>query len=164
MLQRSPALALALVIAAVTACGDNHSSPDAQPHGDGPVAIDSAIDAAPQTPRAMISTGDFGAGNPGVLARLDVASLVMTTGLAPTGAIGDDIVLRHFGHELFVVNRADGNNVTVLDDTALTVTEQLATGAGTNPQDVAEVGSDLYVPIYGGSASPCSRAARRRRP
>ncbi|MBA3539606.1 MAG: hypothetical protein H0T79_08240, partial [Deltaproteobacteria bacterium] len=57
--------------------------------------------------------------------------------------------LRKFGDELFVVNRTS-NNVTILNATTFALVEQLATGAATNPQDVAVHGSKLYVPALSG--------------
>jgi hypothetical protein len=98
--------------------------------------------------RAVVVAGDFTAGDPGVLSTLDVPRREVRTNAGPALAIGDDPVLRHVGHELFIVNRADGNNVTVLDDQTLALVEQLGTGNGTNPQDVAVVGDRLYVPTY----------------
>jgi hypothetical protein len=58
-------------------------------------------------------------------------------------------VLRKFGNELFVVNRAGGNNVTILDASSFEAREQLGTGAGSNPQDVATFGDKLFVPATG---------------
>ena len=154
MLHRSACLALAFALAlalpAVAACGDNHDSADAQASGDGQhgSGSDDAHGATGST--AAIVAGDFGAGDPGVLATLDSHALTVTQGRAPAGAIGDDPTLRHFGNDVFVVNRADGNNVTLLDDHTFAVVAQVATGASSNPQDVALAHGKLYVPVYGG--------------
>jgi hypothetical protein len=95
--------------------------------------------------------GDFTAGNPGVLSTLDMGSHAVMTNVGPTMAVGDDPMLRHVGRELFIVNRADGNNVTILDDQTLALKEQLGTGASSNPQDVAVLGNKLYVATFGGT-------------
>lgn len=99
--------------------------------------------------RAVIVAGDFTPGAPGVMASLDMETTAVTQGVAPNGAVGDDPMIRRFGDELFVVNRADGNNVTILDAITLAPVEQLATGAGSNPQDVAVIGDQLYIPALG---------------
>lgn len=147
------ALLSALLFAA--ACGgDNASTPDAHTGIDGhgsDAGIDSGSGSGSAAPQIAVAiTGDFQAGAPGVLAKLDTTALTVTQGLAPTGAVGDNPVVRHIGHELFVVNSLDGNNVTILDDQTFAVVEQLGTGASSNPQDVAVVGQKLYVPVYGG--------------
>lgn len=137
-----------LVIAlALAACGDDKSSMstvDAAGSGSG-------VDAAPTPPRAVVVAGDFGgADHPGVMAAIDPATRVVTKMIAPQGAIGDDPVLRHVGHELLIVNRSDGNNVTILDDQTYAFVAQESTGTGSNPQDVAAVGAKLYVPTLAG--------------
>ncbi len=101
--------------------------------------------------RAVIVAGDFTPGSPGVMSSLDMETAAIEQGVAPTGAVGDDPIVRRFGDELFIVNRADGNNITILDAITLELVEQLATGAGSNPQDVTVVGNELYVPAYGTS-------------
>jgi hypothetical protein len=102
-------------------------------------------------PTVIAAAGDFTAGHPGVMSTIDLATQAVTQNAAPPGAVGDDPVLREFGNELFVVNRADGNNVTILDATTLALIEQLGTGPGSNPWDVAVKGNKLYVPVWGGS-------------
>jgi len=125
---------------ALIACGDNLALPDAG----------APIDAPAGPPRAVIVAGDFMAGHPGVLTTLDLATRTVATNVGPALAVGADPILRHFGNELFIVNRADGNNVTILDDQTLALKEQLGTGAGSNPQDVAVRGQKLYLPAFGG--------------
>jgi hypothetical protein len=133
-------IALFLVLAA--ACGSDHKA-----KADGPPAAD----APPAKPTAVVVAGDFTAGHPGTLAVVDVQAKTIATNAAPAGAVGDDPVIKHVGSELLIVNRNDGNNVTILDDKTRGLIMQLATGASSNPQDVA-VGSDgkLYVPVFGG--------------
>jgi hypothetical protein len=122
------------------ACGDNRALPDAG----------APVDAAPGPPRAVVVAGDFVEGHPGVLSTLDLETRTVTPNVGPALAVGDDPILRHFGNELFIVNRVDGNNVTILDDQTLALKEQLGTGAGSNPQDVAVRGPKLYLPAFGG--------------
>lgn len=117
------------------ACGDNHAAPDAA--------------TPPGGQRAVVVAGDFTMGHPGVLSTLDPATRKVRVNAGPAMAVGDDPVLRHFGSELFVVNRSDGNNVTILDDRSLELEDQLGTGAGSNPQDVAVLGDKLYVATFG---------------
>jgi len=132
------ALAPALVPLGLAACGDNLAGrPDASP-----------ADAAPPGTRAVIAAGSFKAGEAGVLSALSFDPMEIEQRVAPNGAIGDDPMIRKVGGELFVVNRADGNNVTILDAVTFAVKEQLATGAGSNPQDVAVSGDKLFVPVF----------------
>jgi hypothetical protein len=100
-------------------------------------------------PRAVIVAGDFNPGHPGVLSTYDPASGMVRMNVGPAMAVGDDPMLRHIGRELLIVNRNDGNNVTILDDQTLAFKEQLGTGPSSNPQDVAVIGNKLYVPTYG---------------
>ncbi len=132
-------LALLLLVAA---CGDNNHVGDDSP-------VDSGVDAAPVLPRAVVVAGDFIPGHPGVMSTLDIGSRTIKTNVAPAGAIGEDPILRHKGDELLVVNRASGNNVTILDANTFALVEQLGTGAGTNPQDVAIIGNKLFVATLG---------------
>lgn len=128
-----------LAVLLLTACGDdNRVTPDAP-----------TPDAPPATPRAVVVSGTFTPGEPGVMSMLDLDTLVVEQRVAATGAVAEDPLIRRIGGELFVVNRAAGNNVTILDANTFALKEQLATGAGSNPQDVAVVGDKLYVPAFG---------------
>lgn len=131
-------LALGLALSTVAACGDDGQvgpTPDAPP------------DAADAEIRAVVVAGDFD--QAGVMSELDVRTLRVTPNVAPTGAISSDPVLRLVGDELFVVNRFGGNNVTILDRGTFAVKEQIGTGAGSNPQDVAVHQNKLYIPALG---------------
>jgi len=136
---RTSSLALLLLLLVLpAACGDNlRGAPDA------------AGDAGPARPRAVIVAGTFTPGEAGVMSALELDPPAVQPRVAPNGAVGDDPVLRKVGGELFVVNRADGNNVTILDAATFAVKAQLPTGAGSNPQDVAVVGDELFVPAFG---------------
>ena len=130
-------LEIAIACVLVAACG---SSSKKKPGPDAP--------AGPST--AVVVAGDYTAGDPGILSTVDVEARTVMKNVAPQGAVGDDPMLRQFGNELFVVNRADGNNVTILDAHTFALVEQLSTGAGSNPQDVAVRGNQLFVPVFGG--------------
>ncbi|MGE3546492.1 MAG: hypothetical protein AB7L28_21375, partial [Kofleriaceae bacterium] len=106
-------------------------------------------DAMSVTTRAVVVAGDFNPGHPGVLSALDVETQTMTSNVAPAQSIGSDPIVRRIGSELFVVNRADGNNITILDAQTFQLVEQLGTGASSNPQDVAAVDDKLFVAAFG---------------
>ncbi|MBP6837299.1 MAG: hypothetical protein KA190_08350 [Kofleriaceae bacterium] len=132
-----PAATLTLGLALI-ACGDNthdhdHGADAAPGDGDAPIA-------AP--PRAIAVSGDFA--TTGVLSVVNVVAGTVQVG-AVAGVAGGDPVLRRAGAELLVVNRASGDNVTILDLDTLALVDQLGTGAGSNPQDAAVVGTKLYV-------------------
>jgi hypothetical protein len=123
---KTTALVLALWTAA---CGSDGDNPD-----------------IPVQNLAVVVAGDFTPGSPGVMSALDLDTMEIEQQIAPNGAIAEEPMLRRVGGELFVVNRAAGNNITILDATTFELIEQLATGEGTNPQDVAVVGNRLFVP------------------
>ena len=126
----------------LVACGDNAKPSEVTPDGTTP-------DTPAAPPRAVAVAGDFVTpGFSGVMSALELESLEMTQNVAPDGAIGSDPVLREVGDELFVVNRSNGNSVTILDASTFAFKEQLSTGAGSNPQDVAVFGSKLFVPAW----------------
>lgn len=136
------------MLALLAACGDSthgHPTPDGGVDAGG----DAAIDAPPAPTRAVVVAGDFSPGSPGVLSVLDLATRTVMANVGPAGAIGEDPVLRKHNGELLVVNRASGNNVTVLDANDFSLVEQLGTGAGTNPQDVAVIGNKVFVATLG---------------
>jgi hypothetical protein len=124
--------ALPSILLAVAACGGSEDNPD-----------------IPTQNRAVVVSGDFTPGSPGVMSALDLETQQMDQRVAPNGAVGSDPVIRRVGGELFVVNRADGNNVTILDAITFELIDQLATGPGSNPQDVAVVGDRLFLPALG---------------
>jgi hypothetical protein len=131
---------VSLLLAA--ACGDNI----APPAGDPDAAPDPGPDAA-VTAKAIITAGDFNV--TGTIATIALPSRTVTANAVAGVAQGDPII-RRFGSEVVIVNRQGGDNVTVLDATTLQlVGEQMATGAGSNPQDVAAVGRKLYLPALG---------------
>ena len=130
---RTSALAFIPAAAALAACGDNLPDPSARP---------------PAEARAFITVGDFQA--TGLVTTVDLPSMWVDVD-AVSGVAGADPIVRRLGDEIAIVNRFNGDNVVVLDADALQqVDDQMATGAGTNPQDAAAVGRKLYVPALGG--------------
>jgi hypothetical protein len=91
-------------------------------------------------------SGDFDV--TGIVSTVQLASLEVTTDVASGTASGDPMI-RQVGDELFIVNRFGADNITILDATTLQLVDQISTGAGSNPQDVAVVGDRLYVPALG---------------
>jgi len=132
-------LLLVTFSALLAACGDNLAGPRDAPAGD----------ASPAKPRAVIVAGNFMPGEAGVMSSLSFDPLNVDQHVAPNGAVGSDPMIRKVGGELFVVNRADGNNVTILDAVTFAVKDQLSTGPGSNAQDVAVAGDKLFVPAFG---------------
>ena len=140
-------LMLALVAFAVPAAACGGEDENILPSIDAPMQdIDAAVDADP-TPRptAVVVTGDFNV--TGVFSTIDVATRApMTNVLA--GVAGGEPWIRKFGNELFIVNRAGGNNVTIVGGSPFRFVDQFGTGGGSNPQDVAVVGNKMYVPVF----------------
>lgn len=118
-------------------CAACSGDPNAPP-GDGPMAES----------RTLVVAGTFMPGETGVMSELTFDPLTVRQRVAPNGAVGSDPVLRKFGDELFVVNRSDGNNITILEASTLAVKAQLAAGAGANLQDVAVHGDKLFAPAF----------------
>lgn len=128
---------LSLAVLLLAACGDG--SPDPQ--------HDAGVDAGAAPVRAVVVAGDFNAGSPGVLSVVDIERRTVMQNVGPAMAVDHDPVLRKHGDELFVVGRGL-NNVTILDAADFSFLEQLSTGAGTNPQDVAVVDDQLFVATF----------------
>jgi hypothetical protein len=134
-----------LILALLAACGDNLP----------PLAEGTFADAGGGTPDAA-PTPDSG---PTTATAFAVATDFFTTGVASTiaipaldvtapaieGVASTDPVARLQGDHLFVVNRFNQDNITILDPARLTLVDQISTGAGSNPQDAARVGDRLYV-------------------
>lgn len=136
--------------AGVIACGDDRSAPDALNNiSDGSAQPVDAPPAGSASPNAVVVAGDFStAGLMSHVVAGDTPTVDMN--VAPSGAVGVDPVLRHFGTDLVVVNRVE-NNITLLDDKTFALIDQLSTGSSSDPQDVAIAAGKLYVPIFGGS-------------
>nr|HEX4313963.1 hypothetical protein [Kofleriaceae bacterium] len=143
---------IVLFAAAAAACGDNHAALDASPNpsDDGSGMDGGTIDGAGAPSTINVVAGDFTAGDPGIMTTVDDRSHSTAEDRAP-GAIGDDPVSRLDAANgvLYVINRADSNNLVQLD-TAFQNIQQFSTGSGTNPQDVAVVGTKFYVATLAG--------------
>ena len=133
---------LFLILLAVTACGDNNATPDAATGDTG------TPDAYVPRPRAVAVSGDYMSPGTGLLSRLEVDTLDMRQNVV-TGAVQGDPALRYIDGKLYVINRYGSNNITIIDAATLQFEEQISTGEGSNPQDVAVVGNKLYVPALG---------------
>ncbi|MCE9580070.1 MAG: hypothetical protein K8W52_43545 [Deltaproteobacteria bacterium] len=132
---------LALSLLFVAACGDNAIAPT-------PESPDAAIPGTPDAmpgATAVIVAGDFA--STGVLSTIKMPSLAVTPN-AVAGVAGGDPFVRQYGDELFIINRSTGDNITILGHD-LALVQQVGTGAGVNPQDVAVDGRTLYVPGLG---------------
>lgn len=144
---RTVAFAFALALAlALVACG---GSDEFVPPGDDDPAVDAGPDpdaGGPAPSRVAAVAGDFVA--TGVLSTVDAPSLAVDSA-AVAGIAGSDPAIRRVGDELFVINRFGGDNVTIIDAGTLALVDQLSTGSGSNPQDVAVVGDKLYVAALG---------------
>ncbi len=129
----------------LAACGDDGSTDDDMADMD----ADDTDDVTPDVTRAVVAAGDFMAGAPGVLSTLDLATTTVAQNVAPAGAVSSDAVMRKIGDSLYVVNRLGANNITILSADDYSLEQQISTGENSNPQDVAVVGTKLYLPALG---------------
>lgn len=93
--------------------------------------------------RAFIVAGDYTSGM-GLASTIAIPSLEVIRNVI-AGVASDDPVLRLHDGRLYIVNRFGHDNITILDAASLSLIEQISTGPGTNPQDVAVRGETLYV-------------------
>src|SRR5436190_15732662 len=107
---------------------------------------DSSSYTGPEVPQAVAVSGDFNM--TGLMSKLDLTTMEVAQNVGGAGTVAGDPVMRRIGDRVYVINRNGGNNVTVFDATTLTFVDQFGTGEGTNPQDVAQVGDNLYVPMF----------------
>lgn len=132
--------ALGLLAALASGCGDDTMGPDAGPDA-GP-GVDAEVPDAGPTSTAFLAGSDYG--GLGIASILEVPSLdIARNQLA--GVVSDDPVVRYFDGRIYVINRFNHDNVTIVDAATRTLVAQISTGAGSNPQDVAPRGSTLYV-------------------
>ena len=150
-------LGLSLALA-LTACGDGDELvPPSIDSGD---VVDAGTDApGPPMPTAIFVGGDFGV--TGVFSRIDVAARTVQKN-ALAGVAGGEPWVRRYGGELFIINRAMGENITIVGGSPLAFVDQFGTGGGSNPQDVAVVGQKLYVPALGTAGVVVIDRATRR--
>jgi hypothetical protein len=131
---------IALVVLAACGGEDENFNPPQIDAGETPIDADTT-----PRPTGVAVTGDFNV--TGILSTIDVASATPTRN-ALAGVAGGEPWIRRFGDELFIVNRAGGNNVTIVRRSPLGFVDQFGTGGGSNPQDVAVVGDKMYVPVF----------------
>jgi hypothetical protein len=126
------------------------------------ILISLALAACTSTPPGGIGPGT-GVPNPNFSTGVVVAGDYNVTGVLSTvrvpvgsvdanavaGVAGGDPFVRHFGHQVVVINRASGDNVTVLDDQTFQLIGQYATGDKSNPQDALVDGDTIYVAALG---------------
>ena len=127
----------------LAACGGGSMSGDDDGGGD-----DSPVGDRRGT--VAVVAGDFDA--TGLISTVTFDGTVSAD--AAPGTVGADPALRRIGDELFVINRfgTGGNNITILSASDLQLIDQIGTGEGSNPQDVAMVGTKLYIPALGSGA------------
>ncbi len=134
-------LFVSLVLAAVAAgglwaCGSSDS-------GD-----DSGLVVLVKPGTAFVVTTDYrGSGG---YALVDLETLKAQT-FQGNGIVESDNSVTYYGGKIYVINRKDFDNITVLDPSDVTRAErQFSTGNGTNPHSMAFVSSEkAYVSLYG---------------
>lgn len=132
---------LAFALSLATGCfGDDEINPDAGGGGSIDAAVGDPADAALPTATAFAVAGDF-AGT-GVASTISVPGMDVTKNVLAAVASDDPAVRLHNG-KLYIVNRNTANNVTILDASSMSLVAQI--GTGSNPQDVAVVGTKIYV-------------------
>jgi hypothetical protein len=127
------------LVCLLAACGGASSDDQVGDDDDGPVIDRRGTVAA--------VAGDFQ--STGVIST--VTSTPVASDNVIEGVVGSDPALRKIGDKLYIVNRfgAGGDNITILSATDLSLVDQIATGEGSNPQDVAVVGDTMYIPALG---------------
>lgn len=125
---------LASCAAVLGACGDNLGEPGPDASLPAPDAGVSAI--------AFVVAGDYM--GTGIASTIALPARTVAQNVIAGVASGDPVVRHHDGR-IYIINRFGADNVTVLDAESHALIEQISTGAGSNPQDVAVRGSTLYV-------------------
>lgn len=125
-----------------TACSDDggNDQPDAAPADAAP-----NVDAPVVPGTGFLVAGDFVA--TGVASTISIPGLEVTPNIS-AGLASSDPVVRKYGDTLYIINRFGHDNITLVDANSFTLIDQISTGAGTNPQDVAVVGDKMYVAAF----------------
>jgi len=87
----------------------------------------------------------------GILSAVAIPSLSVNNNILAGVAAGDSIVRAADGI-LYIINRFGSDNITIVDPQGPVLIDQISTGAGTNPQDIAVVGRTLYVCAFNSGA------------
>ena len=95
--------------------------------------------------KGIVVSGDY-AGN-GLLSTVDLAETAVASNVV-AGVVGGDPVVKQLADQLFVLDRFGGDSVTALTRNA-ELLYQISLGAGSNPQDIAVVGTEAFVVNYG---------------
>jgi hypothetical protein len=118
---------------------------DAPPgDGDGGNIDADNTDARPTTVQAIAVATDYG--SPGRLGLFDIATHALVSNNVTTAALANDPSARFIGDEVYIVNRYMGGTVVVLDPDDWSMVFSGTIGPSSNPQDVAVVGTKLFVP------------------
>ncbi len=126
-----PRVALVLMITAgAGACGDNEATQDA------------AVKVPPDAPPALHAI--VAAGN--MFADMNTESWVVARPRVSHAILGASPIVRHVAGQLAVIDRDASGSVTLYADTDVAFTTLTSQTAFASPQDVALVGSALYVP------------------
>jgi len=137
---------LILCVTLVAACGgDDEIVPE---RADAGPVFDARPGQPDATPTAEVFALGTDFGTAGVLSKIAVPSLDVTQNFVAAVA-STDPVMRVFGNKAYIVNRFGFDNVTIVDLDTGTLVDQISTGAGTNPQDVAVQGDTIYVAALG---------------
>ena len=119
---------LAMILSTVMCTGDDS----------GPPLADEAT--------AFVVGTDFFTG--GVASTIHIPLLEVTQN-AIDGVASTDPVVRRLDDRVFIINRFGANNVTIIDAETNLLIDQISTGAGSNPQDVAVVDQLIFVAAMG---------------
>lgn len=138
-------LCLLLLAGSSAGCGDDGDGDiGGDPVDAAPIDAVQSIDGPVPTATGFVVAGDFVSGT-GIASTIAIPSLEVTPNVI-AGVASDDPVVRRFGDTLYIVNRYQHDNITLVDANTMTFIDQISTGNGSNPQDVAVVGDKLYVP------------------
>ena len=136
-------------LVAFAACSSSKATVDATVvHIDAGPTIDSApgIDAIGADFGLVVAVTGDPTSDVGELTTVGVPSDVVSFDV-DSGSVSGDPVVRHIGETTYLINRAD-NNIVLLDGASLTLDQQISTGANTDPQDLAVIGTKIYVAAF----------------
>jgi hypothetical protein len=103
-----------------------------------------AGDAGPDTGPGGDDHARVFAVGPYVASTIGIPSLEVRVNVID-GVAGGDAYVRHIDGTVYIINSFGSDNITLVDPLGPTFIEQISTGVGTLPQDVAVKGSTIYV-------------------
>lgn len=136
-MMRSVCASCVFILLAAAGCGDSQTAADAA----APADAEHQADAGRQS-TAFVVAGDFTA--TGVASTIEVPSLRVTQN-AVAGVAGHDPYVRYIDGRFYIINSYSLDNISIVDAAERSFVDQISTGAGTTPQDIAVKGSSLYV-------------------